>query len=217
MSHGYRTSVLLLIFSTASILQAGLLTNGSFEENAITSAPWYARSLTSLPGWTQYGDGVDVVHDNYTQAPTVLANPQDGLQFIDMNQAGTNGGIRQVVAATAGQRYRLTLYAANWAQNGLDARVTYSLYDPGTSNIISTASFGPATVGGVWNLLTLEGVAASSQIGVQIYGSYATQAGMGIDNVDLQLAAPEPATLAVAGVALAGLALRRRRGCRSAF
>lgn len=202
----------ILLLAAAGTLQAGLLTNGSFEQNAITASPWYARSFSSLPGWTQYADGVDVIHNNYVQSPSVLTDAQDGVQFLDMNQASLNGGVYQVVTVTPGTTYRLTLYVADWASNGVDAQVTYSLYNPGDNTTLNSAVFG-APVSGQWYLRTLEATATSSQLGVRIYGSYATQAGAGVDNVSLDVASPEPSTAALAGIAIAATAatIRSRR------
>lgn len=40
-----------------------------------------------VPGWTQFADGVDLVHNNYDQPGLpVLVDASDGVQFLDMNQ-----------------------------------------------------------------------------------------------------------------------------------
>jgi hypothetical protein len=58
------------ILAGASSVQANLLTNGSFEAVAVTAAdtcggfPFCLRSFSSTTGWTQFGDGVDLIHNN---------------------------------------------------------------------------------------------------------------------------------------------------------
>ena len=202
-----------LLFSVASSpARANLLLNSSFEAVDASALPYFIRSLASTPGWSQFGDGVDLVHNSYTQPPPVLLDASDGVQFLDMNQAGVLGGIEQVVSATTGATYHLDLDAAAWAQNAIGGTIGYELYDPTSNAILAQGAFTD-NVGGTWVARSLEAVATSPQIGVRIQGLTATQAGMGLDNVRLS-AAPEPASLALVGIGMcvAGFC-RRRRSC----
>ena len=76
------TAALLTCAGAASA--SSLLQNGSFEQTEVTGEPWFVRSFSSLPGWTQTGDGVDLVHNNYTQGPAVLVDAEDGVQFLTL-------------------------------------------------------------------------------------------------------------------------------------
>ena len=60
--------------------------------------------------------------NNDTQGPPVLVDASDGVQFLDMNQAGVLGGLFQVVAATVGNSYHLTLDTTAWATTPSAAR-----------------------------------------------------------------------------------------------
>ena len=170
---------------------ANLLINGSFEANQLTAADscqvfaWCERSFSSTPGWTQILDGVDLINNNYQQnSAPVLVHASDGVQFLDMNQAGVLGGIEQVVTVNVGTNYRLTLDACAWATNSVPGTIGYELYDPASSAVLNSGSFTDS-VGGTWVTRTLEAVALSSSIGVRIQGLAANQAGMGLDHVVL--------------------------------
>lgn len=213
-----RTNALLFLilsisFSTSA--HANLLTNPSFESIDASASPFYIRSFSSTPGWTQFGDGVDLIHNSYTQPPPipVLLDASEGVQFLDMNQAGSLGGIFQVVPASPGSTYRLELDTAAWAQNAIGGTIGYELYDPISSTSLAQGSFTD-NIGGAWASRSLDAVATGTQIGVRIQGLVATQAGMGLDNVRLNAiaAAPEPSPIVLLsmGLGIAGSLLRRR-------
>jgi hypothetical protein len=193
---------------------SSLLQNGSFEEIAVTGEPWFVRSFTSLPGWTQYYDGVDLVHNNYTQGPAVLIDAEDGVQFLDMNQAGFNGGIFQEVSVTAGNTYLLTLFTSAWATNGVNTAIQYQLYDPTSGTVLANGA--NANTEGVWTERQISAVAIGNSLGVRIVNTYATQAASGLDNVQLTdiSAAPEPGTVALLGLGGIGFLIARRRAAR---
>jgi hypothetical protein len=199
---------------TSSCFASSLLINGSFEEIAVTGEPWYVRDFNSLPGWTQYADGVDLVHNNYLQGPAVLVDAQDGVQFLDMNGANQNGGIFQDVAVTIGNTYHLTLYTAGWATNGLDAQIAYDLYDVDSNTVLVSGS--NLNNQGVWTQRELTAVATGNTLRVHIYNIYASQAGSGLDNVQLTdiSEAPEPATFGLIGLGAIGILAARRRATR---
>jgi hypothetical protein len=166
------------------------LINGSFEARVVTAAdvtnpggPWSVRSFSSTPGWTQILDGVDLINNNYMQGnAAVLVHASDGVNYLDMNQTGLLGGLEQVVAATVGTSYQLTLDTCAWATNSIPGTFGYELYDPTSAAVLSNGSYTDS-VGGTWVTQTLEATATSSSIGVRIQELAATQAGMGLDNV----------------------------------
>lgn len=210
-------------FGATPATAQNLLQNGSFESRVVTAtdtclgAAWCVRSSASTPGWTQFGDGVDLLHNNYVQAPgfDVLVDASNGVNFLDMNQTGSLGGIFQVVSATAGQLFHLSLDTTAWAINARGGRLGYELYDPASGTILASGSYTDPT-GGVWVTRTLDATAISNQIGVRIQALFSTQAGPGLDNVILTAttpgAVPEPAAwgMLLMGFGMLGATLRRR-------
>ena len=201
-----------LALSTGIAHSQNLLINGSFEAVDASAPPFYIRSFASTPGWTQFLDGVDLIHNTYDPIPLIvpiLLDASDGVQFLDMNQTFFIGGIEQIVTATPGLTYRLDLDTAAWAQNSIGGTIGYELYDPITTTVLATGSFTDP-VGGVWTARDLEAAATSSQIGVRIQGLFATQAGMGLDNVRLTVV-PEPTVVGLGALGIITLSFRRRK------
>jgi len=199
----------------ATAAHANLLSNPSFEAVDASAEPYFIRSFASTPGWTQFLDGVDLYHNDYEQPSLpVLVNASNGVQFLDMNQANpTIGGLYQVVAASLGEVYDLSLDVTAWATNSLGGMIGYELYDPASNTVLASGSFTDG-VGGAWVTRTLSAAAISGSIGVRVQALVTTQAGMGLDNVVLTTAVPEPGAwaLMLGGLAVLGATARRRRG-----
>jgi hypothetical protein len=201
--------------------QVNLLVNPSFELPALTAAstcdsgtPWCLKGTANTPGWTQTGNGVSLIHNNYLGGvnPPILVTASNGVQYLNLAQVGNqNGGIFQTVAATAGLPYRLSMDFSAWATNAIGASASYALYDPGTSAILGSGAFTASVGNGLWTTQTLVANATSSSIGVRIQGTFAPQAAMGLDSVVLT-AVPEPQTYALllAGLGAMGFMARRR-------
>lgn len=196
----------------AGVARGNLLVNGSFEANDASASPFFLRYSGStsgqLTGWNTILDGVDLIHNNYTQPPTVLVDAQEGSQFLDMNASGALGGIYQDVVVVPGQVYTLSIYGSKWATNS-GGSIIYSLIDPADGSVQGSAVMDLSSSTG-WVFGSFDSRAGSGVFRVQVEATSATQAGPALDDVRL-VAVPEPRfawVLLTSGVLLAA---RRRR------
>jgi len=94
-------SVMLLLLAPAS--QAGLIVNGSFEDNAVAKNSWNWFSASQVNGWQ--GSNLELWNNmNGVQA-------LDGNQFLELNAHGSNRGswsIYQQFSTVAGMQYELS-------------------------------------------------------------------------------------------------------------
>ena len=198
--------------------QANLLANGSFELGAFvnegndTMSP--PAGSTVITGWTVVAD---------TTAWIGPTNPfgltaSDGSFFLDLTnyQAGAPfAGVTQIVATTPGATYSLSFDLGSSSQWGLPDSLTASA---GGTSLTFTS---PTTGIDIWTHEALQFVASSATTTVLLLGAGGVNY-IGLDNVDLELVSgsgtgpgtgqvPEPGTLCLLAVALAGVPLVRRR------
>ena len=201
-----------LALISLSVLTTGVqgvtLVNASFEADDASGSPYYIRSATVPSGWTQFADGVDLIHDTYTQAPAVLVSSHTGSQFLDLNQAAAGGGLYQDVAVQSGQTYRLSFYTAQWATNS-SGNINYQLINPANAQVLATNLFNVAGSSG-WVERTVEATAISNTLRIQFFSSGESQAAPALDSVSLTVV-PEPSA-AIMCIGSFIFFLRRRRG-----
>jgi Protein of unknown function (DUF642)/PEP-CTERM motif len=214
-STALRALLLTAALTGGTSVQANLLTNGSFESGGFVNQGNDTMSLaagsTVITGWTVVTDTTAWIG---AASPWNL-NASDGSFFLDLTnyQAGAPfAGMSQTIATTPGATYSLSFDLGSSSQWGpLPDSITASA--AGTSQTF----FSPTSGIDVWTNASMQFVAASASTTVLLQGASGFNY-IGLDNVDVEFVSgpgpgsvPEPTTLALLGLGLAGLLATSRR------
>jgi hypothetical protein len=188
------------------------LANGSFEAGTYSHGGDGAQDLppgsTSITGWT-----VITNHFAPIQASNIYSVvPQDGNVLLDLQgytDSSPYGGVQQTIATLPGAQYQLKFWI------GVQNDISYAVGPASVTAIAGSTSQNftnsLAGAGNQWQQFTMNFAATNLTTTISLSG-LTTLGGayLGLDNADVELVAPEPASLTLAFVAAAVLCLRRR-------
>ena len=183
-----------------SSAQANVIVNGGFEAPNI--APGTFSVFAAIPGWTLVAGHSIEIQDH------IAGSPFEGDQFVELDSFD-NSSMQQLVPTTALQPYTLSFaYSPRpgvaAASNGISV-----FFNGGLVTALATSGIGlPDTAWTVYSFTVVPTTATSSLVFSAT--GVSDQLGGYIDDVRL-VAAPEPVTLSLLALGLAGVAARRFR------
>lgn len=199
----------------SSASAANLVVNGSFENDVITSYPWYTLSVPT--GWVKGGSAGDasVWRIGYVDGGGTITVAGEGSQFVTMGggymASGTTTWSQTVGGLTIGQAYDLKFRIAG--EGPCCGTQTVFVDFLGASTPGQSFSATPIT-SNYWKDWSEKGMTlVASATSVTLQFTYSGRYDMGLDDVRMTAAVPEPETYALmlAGLGALGAVARRRK------
>ena len=199
----------------SSASAANLIVNGSFEDPVIG----YPYDSTAIPtGWTKGGSAGDasIWRIGYVDGGGNVTVAGEGFQFVTMGggyqASGTTTWSQTVSGLGIGQSYKLDFKIAGEGSCCGTQSVFVDFIGSGTAGQSFTATSATANYWKSWSQEGMLFSAGASSVTVRF--TYSGPYDMGLDDVRLTAAVPEPTTYALllAGLAAVAASARRRRG-----
>ena len=198
-----------LVLAFGSTSQAAIITNGSFEDGPDPGSFTTLNAVNnSIPSWTVSGGSVDYI-GTYWQAA-------QGVRSIDMD-GNSPATLYQNLNTVSGQEYLVTFAVAGNPDGPPQVKSLSATAGNGGTTVLFDVNTLPSTHSNMgWVDYSFNFTASSASTQLSFFSNDKPDNnpyGPALDNVRVN-AVPEPATLAMSGIAaliVSGVALRRRK------
>ena len=183
-----------------SSAQANVIVNGGFEAPNIATGTFSV--FAAIPGWTLFAGHSIEIQDH------IAGSPFEGAQFVELDSFA-NSAMQQLAPTTPLQPYTFSFAysprpGVGAGSNGIDVFFNGSL-------VTALAPSGIGLPNTAWTVYSFTVVPTSATSSV-VFAATGVSDSLGgyIDDVRL-VAAPEPMTLSLLAIGVAGVAVRRFR------
>lgn len=217
----FLAGAVLCVFAPVSALASPTITNSSFEAVQITTP--FSSNPADIPGWTHSGNVGDALIWNATFPQccggTGTAKAGDGNQFVTMGggfgPTGSSAWSQTINGLTVGQTYVVRFMMAAEGETPTQ-QMTVDMTS-GSSTAAETFT-SPVTNSLFWQNWGIDqysflatGTSGTLQFSVTDQAWDVGLDGVSIAAADGRTSVPEPATLGLMGLGLAGIGLARRK------